>query len=141
MFQMTTMSVVKAWRDKMRETYLEQDFIMECRKKLLLLKDELLNRLRGSRLEVTAHDKMMGDEIDQLVAQMTENQFASNQARLREQLLEIEFALARIQKGEYGICEETQEPIEIERLLAIPYTRLSIEGAEIREAMKRKFAR
>ena len=54
--------------------------------------------------------------------------------------MEIEFALARIEQGTYGICEETEEPIEVERLLAIPWTRLSIEGAEIREVMTKKYA-
>ena len=50
-------------------------------------------------------------------------------------------ALARIEQGTFGVCEETEEVIESERLLAIPWTRLSIEGAEIREAVSRRFAR
>lgn len=120
---------------------LRQQIITECRKKLLLMKEDLLNRIRNSRLEVTAQDKMSGDEIDQTVAQGIENQFALAQSRLRTQLLEIENALARIQKGQFGICEETQELIEEARLLALPYTRLSIEGAELREAISKKFAR
>ena len=60
---------------------------------------------------------------------------------MRNQLLEIEMALARIEQGTFGFCEETEEPIESERLLAIPWTRLSIEGAEMREAVGRKYAR
>ena len=59
---------------------------------------------------------------------------------MRNQLLEIEFALARIENGEFGICEETNEPIEEQRLLTIPWTRLSIEGAEIRERYKKHYA-
>jgi DnaK suppressor protein len=55
--------------------------------------------------------------------------------------MEIEFALARIENGTFGICEETSEMIESERLKAIPYTRLCIEGAEIREMRSKKFAR
>jgi DnaK suppressor protein len=55
--------------------------------------------------------------------------------------LEIESALARIERGSYGVCEETDEPIEIERLRAIPWTRLSIEGSEIREALSRRYVR
>lgn len=39
----------------------------------------------------------------------------------------------RIEKGTFGKCEETDEPIEPQRLIAIPWTRLSVEGAEIRE--------
>jgi DnaK suppressor protein len=118
-----------------------QDLISECQARLKQMREDLLNRIRGARLEVTAHDKMAGDEADQTVAQISEDNFLINQERARKQLLEIEQALARIQKGVFGICEETLEPIEPHRLLAIPYTRLSIEGAEIREALERKYAK
>lgn len=78
--------------------------------------------------------------MDQTSTMQAEHAYVVNQSRLREQLIEIEFALARIENGNFGICEETSEPIEIERLLAIPWTRLSIEGAEIREVSSKKFA-
>lgn len=119
---------------------ISKDLMMECRTKLLRMKDEILNRSRTHRLEFAQFEKGGGDEIDVSVAQIAEDHFLLAQDRMRRQLMEIEFALARIAGGEYGMCEETQEPIEIERLLAIPYTRLSIEGAEIREAMKRRTA-
>jgi RNA polymerase-binding transcription factor DksA len=38
---------------------------------------------------------------------------------------EIDAALARIRDGSYGICELTGNPIEPERLTAIPWTRFS----------------
>ena len=117
------------------------DMVLECKKRLLLMKQELMNRVRASHQEFSAQEKSSGDEIDQTVAQLAENSFLIAQERLRKQLLEIEFALARIQSGNYGICEETQEPIEADRLLALPYTRLSLEGAEMREAIGRKYAR
>ena len=79
--------------------------------------------------------------MDQTVALLAENHFLISQERMRTQILEIEQALARIENGTYGICEETEEPIEVDRLFAVPWTRLSIEGAEIQEAMLRKFAR
>lgn len=43
-------------------------------------------------------------------------------------LYEIEQALNRIRDGTYGICELTGEPIEPERLEAIPWTRFSAEA-------------
>jgi DnaK suppressor protein len=119
---------------------ISQNIIQECRHKLILLREELLNSFRSHRLEVSAYDKMSGDEVDQTAAQAMEDEFAIRSSRIRKQLVEVDFALARIQKGEFGICEETQEAIEAQRLLAIPYTRLSLEGAEIREAMKHRFA-
>jgi DnaK suppressor protein len=120
---------------------LSKEVIQECKRRLLSMKEDLLNRVRAAHLDLTAADKMTGDEIDQSVAQLTENAFLANQERLRHQLFEIENALARIEMNTFGICEETQEPIETERLMAIPYTRLSIEGAEMREALTKKFAR
>ena len=125
----------------MMKSILNKETVQECRKKLVLLREDLMNRMRGARLEISVQEKMAGDEIDQTNAQAMEDEFARRQSRVRLQLLEVESALARIQNGEFGICEETQEPIEIDRLLALPYTRLSIEGAELREAMQKRFAR
>ncbi len=125
----------------MKSQIVNIEIVKECRKKLILLREDLLNRMRGAVLEVSAYDKMAGDEVDQTVAQAFENEFAMRQTRTRNQLLEVENALARIQRGEFGLCEETHEPIETPRLLALPYTRLSIEGAEIRESIQKRFAR
>lgn len=111
-----------------------------CRRKLSEVKVDLLNRLMSAKTDFD-HIEWRGDEADQTVAQLTESDFLRSQRRLREQLLEVEYALARIENGQYGICEETHEPIEIERLRAIPWTRLSIEGAEIREATRKSFAK
>ena len=117
------------------------DFMMECKTRLLSMKTDLLNRVRTSQAEFINSEKMSGDEADQSVSLINENSFLINQNRLRNTLLEVEFALARIELGTFGICEETLEPIELARLMAIPYTRLSIEGAELRDAKVKKFAR
>lgn len=119
---------------------ISENLIIECKKKLLIAKQDVLNRFR------TAHKDFMffergGDEADQSVAHIEEHSFLVAQERLRTHLLEIEMALARIEQGNYGVCEETEEVIESDRLLAIPWTRLSIEGAELREAVSRKYAR
>ena len=121
--------------------FLSSQTIAECRKKLLGMRQELLNRVRMSQLDFGHVEKSSGDEVDQTVAQLAENHFLISQERMRTQLIEIDQALGRIENGTYGICEETEEPIEIDRLFAVPWTRLSIEGAEIQEALLRKFAR
>ncbi len=123
------------------EKLFSEDFLKSCKAKLLHLKQNILNRVRDSQLEFASIDRAGGDEIDMTVAQIAEDHFLVAQDRLRTQLAEIEFALARLQLGKYGVCEETFEPIEVERLLAIPYTRLSIEGAEIRESKGRRVSR
>ena len=119
---------------------LPANVIQKCRQKLLETKSEILNRVRETRFDLHADDKG-GDEADQTMRALAESETLSMHERLRQQLVEIEMALARIESGGFGVCEETEEPIEVDRLLAIPWTRLSIEGAEIRESMKRKYAR
>lgn len=120
---------------------LSENLVMECKKKLLIAKQDVMNRFRTAQREAVHMDKSSGDEGDQSVAHIEEHSFLVAQERMRSQLLEIEMALARIEQGTFGVCEETDEVIESDRLLAIPWTRLSIEGAEIREAVRRRFAR
>lgn len=119
---------------------LSTEIIQQCHKKLLETKMDILNRVRDGRQNLVIEEKG-GDEGDQTMRILAESDFLNNQERLRRQLVEIEMALSRIQSGNYGVCEETEEAIEAERLLAIPWTRLSIEGAEMREAVSKKYAR
>lgn len=114
--------------------------IAECREKLLHSKSDLLNRVREARTKLDQFERG-GDEADQTMRILAEQEVMSLTDRLRQQLLEIESALGRIENGSYGFCEETEEPIEVERLRAIPWTRLSIEGAEIRESVDKRYAR
>jgi len=45
----------------------------------------------------------------------------------REQLNEIEAALAKFEKDIYGLCENCGKPIAIERLEALPQAKLCLE--------------
>ena len=119
---------------------IEAGLLEECKKRLLDAKMDLLNRVKDTRKDLHFEDKG-GDEADQTVRVLAESETLSLHERLRSQLLEIELALSRIESGTYGVCEETEEIIEPERLRAIPWTRLSIEGAEIRESLKKRYAR
>ena len=118
---------------------LSNTLLQECKERLLNTKEETMNRLSQIRNDYHNLDTR-GDEIDQSMKALAENQFLTNQNRLRIRVLEIESALARLETGTFGFCEETAEPIESQRLLAIPWTRLSIEGAEMRESLKSRFA-
>ncbi len=118
-----------------------EKLVKECKEKLLKTKADILNRVREARINLDMNDDKGGDEADQTVRVLAEAEFLNMHDRLRSQLIEIESALARIENGTFGVCEETEELIEQDRLRAIPWTRLSIEGAEIRESMNKKYAR
>lgn len=121
-------------------TKITEKVVKECKEKLMKTKMDLLNRVKEAREKLDLGEKG-GDEADQTMRLLAEQEMLNLNDRLRAQLFEIESALGRIESGAFGFCEETEEPIEIERLRAIPWTRLSIEGAEIRESMNRRYAR
>jgi DnaK suppressor protein len=60
---------------------------------------------------------------------------ASNEQQL---LNDIDVALKRIEDGTYGICEIYGTAIPRKRLLAMPYTRLSMKAQEEEEKSKRR---
>lgn len=55
-------------------------------------------------------------------------------------LYEIDEAIQRIFDGSYGICLNTGKPIPRERLIAVPFTRYSLEGQREQERFKHKKA-
>jgi len=61
--------------------------------------------------------------------------FRAAQLRERERarLAEVEAALARIDDGDYGVCEDTGEDIPFRRLELEPTARLTVEAQEQRE--------
>jgi len=110
--------------------------------KILLLreKQKILNQSKASReneLTISADD--LADEVDLATTETQQNLIFQMRDRERQMLHQIDSALQRIDLGTYGICEETEEPIELERLKLMPWTRLSAAGAEIREGKRKRF--
>lgn len=59
--------------------------------------------------------------------------------RQRKLISKIDAAIARIEDGSYGYCEETGEPISLKRLDARPIATMSIEAQERHERRERVF--
>ena len=105
--------------------------------KLINKKAEVQNRPYASKyaLSLLGREKG-GDQADQ-VSRLQEEARHTEQIQRDNLLLEkVLIALKRMESGEYGICEQTGERIELNRLLTLPWTSLSIEGAEIEESEK-----
>jgi DnaK suppressor protein len=63
----------------------------------------------------------------QVAAEQGESRVLASQ--LREQLDDVEAAIARLAEGTYGVCEVCGQPIADDRLEAMPATRWCIEHA------------
>lgn len=59
----------------------------------------------------------------------------------QEALKEIADAITRMKKGTYGVCEITNKPIPHARLMAVPFTRYSLEGQKELERNRRAHRR
>lgn len=87
----------------------------------------------GSQLKELGRDESSMDydenfaDSGQVAAEQGENQVLA--AQLREQLDEIEAALARLDEGTYGSCEVCGKPIGEARLEIMPATRFCIDHA------------
>ncbi len=117
---------------------MKSDITNKCKDLLLSKKEELLNQSR-TWLKALSIDKQKGDEIDQSEFLQNQNKTLLLQERTKKLLIEIDVALEKIKSDEFGICEYTGLSISSSRLLAIPWTRLSIEGAETIDQIRRKF--
>jgi DnaK suppressor protein len=118
------------------QTEFSSQVLKACKERLLSEKEEVLNTLKVNGRPPESEDTV-GDFGDQNVRAINEHQWLLFQNRLRKQLFEVESALHRLESGTYGICEETEQLIEKERILALPWTRLSLEGAKLRESLQR----
>jgi RNA polymerase-binding transcription factor DksA len=105
---------------------------------------ELRERVTGEIISINRDSLSQNDRDPSLSDQGTDTfdrEFALNQlSNEQDVLFEIDEAIRRIEKGTYGICEMTEEPINIERLEALPYVRYSIKAqSEIEKGMPKTF--
>ena len=79
------------------------------------------------------------DEIDRASLETDKSLDLRTKDRIRKLIAKIDAALDRIEDGTYGYCEETGEPIGLERLEARPVATLSIEAQERHERMEKTY--
>lgn len=99
-------------------------------------------RIRGDRTVMlgdsltAAKDPSLSDQGSENFDQVFSLSIASSE---QDTLFEIEDALRRIEDGTFGICEMSNEPIEMARLEALPYTRYSVKAQSALEKGKIKY--
>ncbi|MEY5020235.1 MAG: hypothetical protein RLZ22_1323, partial [Verrucomicrobiota bacterium] len=104
------------------------------RQRLLDLRDELVDSMSGMTRD-TIRNAPEGSEASgsgqhqgDAGSDAYDRDFAlSVLAKEQDALYEIEEALVRIRKGQYGICELSSRKIPQARLEAIPFARLTVE--------------
>lgn len=88
--------------------------------------------------EQAAPDDEVGDIEDDAAAEARTQQARLRQRHHADRIRDIDAALARMEDGSYGICEETDEPIPFARLQSAPTTRYTVEALELLESERRR---
>jgi len=102
--------------------------------------DELRSEA-GKTVEIMDDDENFPDPTDRASMESNRNSLLRIRDRERKLIFKIQEALERLERGEYGVCEECGEQIGIERLKARPVTTLCIECKSSQESAERKAKR
>ncbi|MBH47666.1 MAG: conjugal transfer protein TraR [Halobacteriovorax sp.] len=115
----------------------DDNFIQAQKKKLIELKNQVLNSMKNTQVEdlqITPEDSSEDGDLAQVV--ISQNVSFGLREREIKRLREIDVALRKIEEGTYGFCEVSEEPIEKKRLEKMPWARLSLEAAEEMERIQ-----
>lgn len=109
------------------------------RGKLLAWKDEILKEAKETLVTLQSENENHPDIADRASSETDRAIELRARDRQRKLIAKIEAAIARIDDGSYGFCEETGEPISLKRLEARPIATLSLEAQERHERNERVF--
>jgi DnaK suppressor protein len=98
-------------------------------KELASQRNELRSRIDRHRMDAVI-DRDLDDEAAAAVENATKDMLAVTLERERRTLNEVELALVRMKKGEYGTCDHWGTEIPKARLEALPWARLCVHCAE-----------
>ncbi len=130
----------KNYKPTKREKYMNPKQLEYFRQKLLEWRQSLLDESQQTIDQMRDAARDVSDEAER-ASRETEISFElRTRDRYRKLLTKIDQALKRIEDESYGFCDETGEPIGLDRLEARPIATLSIEAQERREQLERQYS-
>lgn len=109
------------------------------RARLNAWKDDILKEARETLVTLQSESENHPDLADRASSESDRAIELRARDRQRKLIAKIDAALARIQDGSYGYCEETGDPISLKRLEARPIATMSLEAQERHERNERVF--
>ena len=121
------------------EEYMNEMQLEYFRQKLLNWKKSLIGQATDTLNELKEGGLNQPDQIDRASLEADKARELRTRDRARKLISKINDALKRIEDGVYGYCEETGDPIGIERLEVRPVATLSVEAQERHERMEKTY--
>lgn len=109
------------------------------RTRLVSQKEDLLSNAGETTEHLREDTSIVPDPADRATIEEEHALELRTRDRERKLLKKITQALARLDAGDYGFCDETGEPIGLLRLLARPTATLSLEAQQRREMKQKMF--
>ena len=121
------------------EEYMNEMQLEYFRQKLLSWKKSLIGQSMDTLDDLKQGGLNQPDQIDRASLESDKALELRTRDRARKLISKIDEALKRIEDGTYGYCEETGDPIGLERLEVRPVATLSIEAQERHEKKKKTY--
>ena len=134
-----TVTLPPDYKPSEKETFLNDLQLEYFRQKLLQWRMELLEEVNETRTNLKESSLVEPDLGVRASVEADRSLELRTRDRARKLISKIDEALARIEDGSYGYCEETNEPIGIKRLEARPIATLSLEAQERHERMEKTY--
>lgn len=122
-----------------KEEYMNEMQLEYFRQKLLMWKKSLIGQSKDTLDDLKQGGLNQPDQIDRASLESDKALELRTRDRARKLISKIDEALKRIEDGSYGYCEETGDPIGLERLEVRPVATLSIEAQERHERMEKTY--
>ncbi len=127
------------YRPSEDEPFMNERHRMYFRQKLTAWKEEIIHQTRETLAGLHEDSTQHADLADRATSETDRALELRARDRQRKLIAKIDAALARIEDGTYGYCEETGEPIGLKRLDARPIATLSLEAQERHERRERVY--
>jgi DnaK suppressor protein len=129
----------KSYRPSDKEPFMNERQREYFRAKLLAWREDILKEAKETLLHLQEENQNHPDLADRASSETDRAIELRARDRQRKLIAKIDEAMARIDDGTYGYCEETGEPISLRRLEARPIATLSVEAQERHERRERVY--
>lgn len=126
------------YKPKASEEYMGPRQLAYFRNKLRDWREQLVEESRQTIDNLRDEVRDVGDDAERATRETENSLELRTRDRYRKLISKIDKALRRIEEGEYGFCEETDEEIGVERLEARPIATLSLDAQERREHLRKQ---
>ena len=127
------------YRPSEDEPFMNERHRIYFRQKLTAWKEEIIRQTKETLAGLHEDSTQHADLADRATSETDRALELRARDRQRKLIAKIDAALARIEDGTYGYCEETGEPIGLKRLDARPIATLSLEAQERHERRERVY--